>query len=146
MPKLNKSNAASHMTFPGFADMYGTELGGWDVSIQSSLCDLDQASFYKGAKDDQCQAHHVGYVLKGKFGIHNADGSEEIFEAGDAFVIEPGHTPFMFEGGELIVFTPLEEARQQTAVIMPNILKYAKEQGIELPAELMSQLGGSATP
>lgn len=146
MPKLNTSNAASHLTFPGFADMYGSELGDWDVSFQSSLVDMDQTSFYKGGKDDRCQAHHLGYVLKGKFGIRKADGSEEIFEAGDAFVIEPGHTPFMFEGGELIVFTPLAEAREQTAVIMPNVLAYAKEQGIELPAEVMAQMGPSATP
>lgn len=145
MPKLNKSNATSHMAVPGFVDMYGQELAGWDVSLQSMLCDMDQAPFYKGAKDDQCQAHHMGYVMKGKFGIRKADGSEEIFEAGDAFVIEPGHTPFLYEGSEFIAFTPLAEAREQTAVVMPNMVKYAKEQGIELPAELMAQLGAGPT-
>lgn len=138
MPKLSKSTAASHMDIPGYVDVYGRELGDWDVSIQSTFTDLDQTPFYKGAKDDQCQASHVGYVLKGKFGIRKADGSEEVFEAGDAFVIEPGHLPLMFEGAEFVAFTPVMEAREQTAVVMPNMVKYAKEHGIELPAELMS--------
>jgi hypothetical protein len=75
----------------------------------------------------------MGYVLKGKFGIRRADGVEEIFEAGDAFIIEPGHTPIMFAGGEYVAFTPTEEAKQEEAVVMPNVMKYAEEHGIELP-------------
>jgi hypothetical protein len=146
MPKLSKSTAGSHMAIPGYVDTYSQDLGDWNVSIETMLTDLDEAPFFKGAPDDLCQGHHVGYVLKGKFGIRKADGSEEIFEAGEAFVIEPGHTPLSFEGGEYVAFTPTEEARAQMAVIMPNILKYAKEQGIELPAELMAQMGPSATP
>ena len=31
---------------------------------------------------------------------------EEIFEAGDVFIIEPGHTPITFAGSEFVVFTP----------------------------------------
>jgi hypothetical protein len=145
MPKLNTSNAASHMAIPGYVDTYGQEFGEWNVSIERSLIDLDETPFFKGAPNDQCQAHHVGYVLKGKFGIRKADGSEEIFEAGDAFVIEPGHIPLSFEGGEYVAFTPTTDAREQMAVIMPNMVKYAKEHGIELPAELMAQLGSTTT-
>ena len=65
-----------------------------------------------------------------------ADGVEEIFEAGDAFVIEPGHTPIAFAGSEYVAFTPTEEARQETAVMMPNVIKYAEEHGIELPEQM----------
>lgn len=74
----------------------------------------------------------MGYVLKGKFGVRRADGVEEIFEAGDAFVLEPGHTPFVFAGTEYVTFTPAEEAKQQAAVMMPNAMKWAEENGIEL--------------
>ena len=67
-----------------------------------------------------------------------ADGTEEIFEAGDAFVIEPGHTPLAFADSEFVAFTKAQEARQQTEVMMPNIMKYAQEHGIELPGQMTS--------
>ncbi|WP_272927725.1 hypothetical protein [Pseudarthrobacter sp. ATCC 49987] len=41
----------------------------------------------------------------------------------------------MFAGCEFVAFTPTEEAKQQSAVMMPNIMKFAEEQGIELPGQ-----------
>ncbi len=71
-------------------------------------------------------------------GVRIADGVEEIFEAGDAFVIEPGHTPIAFAGCEYVAFTPTEDARQQAAVMIPNVMKFAKEHGIEVPPEFQA--------
>ncbi len=138
MPKVSKATASSYNVFPGYMEEHEQEIGDWTVSIQSSFTDMDLAPFFKGAPNDQCQAAHMGYVLKGKFGIRRADGVEEIFEAGDAFVIEPGHTPIMFAGAEYVAFTPTEEAKQQTAVMMPNIMRFAEEHGIELPEQATS--------
>jgi hypothetical protein len=138
MPKVSKATASSHQGFPGYVDAYEGEIGDWTVSIESNLIDMDQAPFFKGAPNDQCQASHLGYVLKGKFAVRRGDGVEEIFEAGDAFVIEPGHTPIVFAGCEFVAFTPTEEAKQQTAVMMPNVMKFAAEQGIELPGQATS--------
>ncbi|KIS26010.1 hypothetical protein TV39_18495 [Arthrobacter sp. SPG23] len=135
MSKVSKATASFHQTFPGYVDAYEQEIGDWTVSLESNFIDMDQARFFKGAPNDQCQANHLGYVLKGKFGIRRSDGVEEIFEAGDAFVIEPGHTPLVFAGCEFVAFTPTEEARQQNAVMMPNVMKFAQEQGIELPGQ-----------
>jgi len=135
MPKVSKATASSHQAFPGYVDAYEGEIGDWTVSIESNLIDMDQAPFFKGAPNDQCQASHLGYVLKGKFAVRRGDGVEEIFEAGDAFVIEPGHTPIVFAGCEFVAFTPTEEAKQQAAVMMPNVMKFAAEQGIELPGQ-----------
>jgi len=137
MPKVSKATAR-HQGFPGFVDAYEQEIGDWTVSIESNFIDMDQAPFFKGAPNDQCQANHLGYVLKGKFGVRRGDGVEEIFEAGDAFIVEPGHTPIVFAGCEYVAFTPTEEAKQQTAVVMPNIMKFAEEQGIELPGQMTS--------
>ena len=136
MPKVSKATAASHLVIPGYMDEYEQELGAWTVTIGGDLTDMDLAPFFKGGPDDQCPASHVGYVLKGKFGVRRADGVEEIFEAGDAFVIEPGHTPIAFTGSEYVAFTPTEEAKQETAVMMPNVIKYAEEHGIDLPEQL----------
>lgn len=135
MPKVSKATASSHQAVPDFVDAYEQEIGDWTVSIESSFADMDLAPFYKGAPNDQCQAHHVGYILKGKFGVRTAGGVEEIFEAGDAFVIEPGHTPIMFAGCEYVAFTPTAEAKEQAAVIVPNMMRYAEEHGIELPRQ-----------
>lgn len=138
MSKTSKATASSHQTIPGYTDVYEQEMDGWTVTLESNVTDMDLAPFFKGAPNDQCQASHVGYVLKGKFGIRRADGVEEIYEAGDAFVVAPGHTPFVFAGSEYVAFTPTEEAKQQTAVMMPNVMKYAKEHGIELPGQEQS--------
>jgi hypothetical protein len=138
MPKMSRATASSHQVFPGYVDAYEQEVGDWTVSIETNMTDLDQAPFFKGAPNDQCQARHLGYVLKGRFGVRTADGVEEIFEAGEAFVLEPGHTPLAFAGGEFVAFTPTEDARQQTAWMMPNIVKFAEEHGIELPAPTAS--------
>lgn len=139
MPKVSKATASSHLVFPGYLDEYEQEIGDWTASIESNLTDLDYAPFFKGAPNDQCQAHHVGYVLKGKFAVRKADGVEEIFEAGDAFIIEPGHIPIVFAGSEYVAFTPTEEARQQAAVMMPNVMKFAEEHGVEVPPEFQAQ-------
>ena len=62
----------------------------------------------------QCQAPHIGYVLKGKYGMRIADGVEEVFEAGDAFFIVPGHTPIIFAGCEIVYFTRTEDANPRS--------------------------------
>lgn len=138
MPKVSKATASSHLVFPVYSEIHEQEVGDWTVTIESEFIDMDMAPFFKGAPNDQCQATHLGYVLKGKFGVRRADGVEEMFETGDAFVIEPGHTPIVFAGCEYLAFTPTEDARQQTAVVMPNIMKFAEEHGIELPAQMTS--------
>ncbi len=133
MPKVSRAAAASHQVVPGYVETYEQEIGEWTVSMESNFTDMDLAPFFKGAPNDQCQANHMGYVLKGKFGVRTAEGVEEIFEAGDAFIIEPGHTPLVFANSEYVAFTPTEEAKQEAAVIMPNMMMFAEEHGIELP-------------
>lgn len=138
MPKVSKSSASSHMVFPGFVDEYEQEVGDWTVTLEGTLADMDLAPLFKGAPDDLCQARHLGFVITGKFGIRRGDGVEEIFEAGDAFVLEPGHTPIQFAGSEYVAFTPTAEAKQQAAVMMPNAIKFAEEHGIALPEQMTS--------
>lgn len=135
MPKISKETA-THQVFPGYTDSYEGESGGWTVDFDSYSTEMDLAPFFKGAPDDLCQAHHMGYVIRGRFGVRRADGVEEIYEAGEAFVIEPGHIPLVFDGGEYVAFTPTEEAKEQAAVMMPNVMKFAQEQGIEIPAQM----------
>jgi hypothetical protein len=69
---------------------------------------MGPASMFKGLPDDRCQCPHWGYVLKGKITFRFADG-EETYEAGDAYYVPPRHLPVMFEGCELVEFSPTEE-------------------------------------
>lgn len=135
MPKISKETA-THQVFPGYTDSYEGESGGWTVDFDSYSTDMDLAPFFKGAPDDLCQAHHMGYVIRGRFGVRRANGVEEIYEAGEAFVIEPGHIPLVFDGGEYVAFTPTEEAKEQAAVMMPNVMKFAQEHGVEIPGQM----------
>jgi hypothetical protein len=73
-------------------------------------------------------------VLKGKYGMRIADRVEEVFEAGDAFFIGPGHTPIIFAGCEIVYFTRTEEANRELPVTMANLMKYMEEQRMEVPA------------
>jgi hypothetical protein len=134
MPKVSKATVSSHQPIPGVLDAYSQEIDGWTVSMESHSIDLDAAFLFKGAPNDQCQAPHIGYVLKGKYGVRTADGVEEVFEAGDAFFMRPGHTPIIFAGCEVVYFTRTEEANRELAAVMPNLMKYMEEQGIEVPA------------
>ena len=102
--------------------------------METHSVDLDAAFLFKGAPNDQCQAPHMGYVLKGKYGMRIADGVQEVFEAGDAFFIGPGHTPIIFAGCEVVYFTRTEEGNRELAVVVPNLMKYMQEQGMEVPA------------
>jgi hypothetical protein len=134
MPKVSKATASSHQPIPGVLDAYSHEIDGWIISMETHLTDLDAAFLFKGAPNDQCQAPHIGYVLKGKYGMRIADRVEEVFEAGDAIFIGPGHTPIIFAGCEIVYFTRTEEANRELPVTMANLMKYMEEQRMEVPA------------
>src|SRR2546423_12916776 len=43
------------------------------------------------AKTDRCEVQHVGYLVQGQLKVVGRDGSEGEINAGDGFVIPPGH-------------------------------------------------------
>jgi quercetin dioxygenase-like cupin family protein len=59
-------------------------------------------------------------VLKGRLTYRFAD-HEEVFEAGDAFYLPPGHVPLADAGSELVQFSPSEELRVVDAVMAKNM-------------------------
>lgn len=139
MPKVSKATASSHMQIPGVTESFGQEIDGWTVGLESYSIDADGAFLFKGAPGDQCQATHMGYVLKGTLVIRTAGGAEEVFEAGDVYFVRPGHTPVYHAGLEIVDFTRTEDANRQFAVMAPNLKKYLEEQGMEVPPEFQAQ-------
>ena len=131
MPRTSMTTAVDRTSIPGMGDFVQAEVDGYSVDMQSYDIDFDMAFAYKGLPNDQCQASHVGYVIRGKFTVTGAEGSEEVFEGGDAFVIKPGHLVSVAAGTEFVVFTPIGEANAQAEVVQANMTKYAQEHGIE---------------
>ena len=133
MSKVSKATAANRNNVPGMMDAVEAELDGWSIDLQSWDTDFDFAPAFKGLPDDACQANHVGYVMRGKVTVKMVDGSEEVFEAGDAYVLKPGHIPSVAAGSEFVTFTPAEEAKAMQPIVEQNMMQYAAEHGMELP-------------
>ena len=95
--------------------------GGYTVGFETYSADADLAPLYKGLPNDQCQCEHWGYVVKGKVKFTSADGREETFEAGDAYYVGPGHTPNIYDGTQVVEFSPTEEFGKTVEVVMKNV-------------------------
>ena len=133
MSKVSKATAADRTVIPGMTDSVEAELDGWSIDLQSWDVDMDFSYAFKGLPNDACPANHVGYVIRGKVTVTMVDGSEEVYEAGDAYVLRPGHIPRVAAGSEFLSFTPIEEAKAMQPIVEQNMMKYAAEHGIELP-------------
>ena len=117
--KVSKETASHVERLPGFEGRY-EDLGGYTIGFESYSEDSDVAPLFKGLPDDRCQCTHWGYVVKGKVTFRTAEG-EETFEAGDAYVMPPGHTPVIFAGTEVVEFSPTEELQRTMEVVMRNL-------------------------
>ena len=119
MPKVSKESAA-HVEDHGPVEDRHEELDGYTVNFVSFAADIDGTPLFKGAPGDSCHCPHWGYVVKGRLTYLFAD-HEEVFEAGDAFYLPPGHIPLAEAGSELIQFSPTKELREVDAVMMKNM-------------------------
>src|SRR5919108_5996210 len=115
MPKASKETAAEHATLEGYEGHFEHFGDGWTVGFETYTQDADMAPFLKGLPNDQCQSEHMGYVIKGKVGFRTEDG-EEVFEAGEAYRVGPGHTPIFYAGTDVVEFSDTEEFRQTVEV------------------------------
>ena len=120
MPKVSKESASGGGDHGLVVDR-AEDLEDYSVNFVTFREDLDHAPLLKGLPDDQCQCPHWGYVIKGKMTYRFGD-REEVFEAGDAYYAPPGHIPVHNEPGtEFLQFSPAEELRQTSEVIMKNM-------------------------
>ena len=118
MPSTSKESA--QVEDHGVVEDRHAELDGYTVNFVSFRQDIDGTPLLKGLPDDRCQCPHWGYVLKGRLTFRFAD-HEEVFEAGDAFYLPPGHVPLAEAGSEYLQFSPSEELKEVDAAIMRNM-------------------------
>ena len=83
--------------------------------------DAELAPLFVGLPDDHCQCPHMGYVIKGRVKFAFADGSEELYEGGDAYYAPPGHLPTLYAGTEVVEFSPTAELQKTLEVVSRNM-------------------------
>jgi hypothetical protein len=120
MPKASKETAAESVEVEGYEGHIQNFDDGYTVAFEKYTQDADLAPFFAGLPNDECQAAHWGYVIKGKVTFKSAAG-EETFEAGDAYYVPPGHTPALFAGTEVVEFSPTAELQRTLEVVTKNM-------------------------
>lgn len=120
MPKASRETAADTLTMDGYEGRYENLDGGYTVGFESYTADADLAEFFRGLPGDRCQCAHWGYVIKGKVTYRFAD-RDETYEAGDAYFVPPGHTPFLHAGTEVVEFSPTDALEETVGVIVENL-------------------------
>jgi glyoxylate utilization-related uncharacterized protein len=119
MPKVSMQSAA-HVEDHGIVVDRREDLDGYTVNFVTFHEAVDATPLLKGLPDDRCQCPHWGYVLKGRITYRFAD-HEEVFQAGDAFYLPPGHVPVVDAGSEFVQFSPSEELAIVTTAMMKNM-------------------------
>ena len=120
MPKVSQQSATQGGDHGPVLER-SEELSDYTVSFLTFREDIDQTPLLKGLPEDRCQCPHWGYVTKGRLTFRFGD-REEVFEAGDAFYLAPGHVGVGNEPGtEYIQFSPTDELRKVSAIIMENM-------------------------
>ena len=118
MPKVSKASA--QVDDHGPVEDRHEDLNGYTVNFLSFRQDIDTTPLLKGLPDDRCPCPHWGYVIKGKMTFRFAD-HEEVFEAGDAFYLPPGHIQIVEAGTEYLQFSPSAELRTVSEALLKNM-------------------------
>jgi quercetin dioxygenase-like cupin family protein len=63
----------------------------------------------------------MGYVVAGKVRFTFTDGTEETYEAGEAYYAPPGHLPYLYAGSEVVEFSPTLELHTTLEVVERNM-------------------------
>ena len=66
MPKASKATAAETVEVEGYEGHLQDLDGGYTVAFETYTADADLTPYFTGLPDEQCQAAHWGYVVRGK--------------------------------------------------------------------------------
>jgi hypothetical protein len=118
VPKISKNSAPDVGDFGPAIDR-GGQLEDYTVDFVTIRESHSLAPMLKGLPGDSCQCPHWGYMLAGKITVSYPD-HEEVYQAGDAFYMPPGHVPAAETGSEFIQFSPRQQLADTVAVIKAN--------------------------
>jgi hypothetical protein len=95
------------------------EWGGMNAELATIKKTLDIIPLFQGLPGNQCQCPHWGYVVKGQIRYRFAD-REEVFNAGDAYYVGPGHLPIIGDDTEYVEFSPADLFQETMEVVGRN--------------------------
>src|SRR5437016_3361175 len=98
---MGKASKATTPTARDFevAEDRSCEIDGYTVNFVTIRQDHDLAPILAALPSGRCECPHWGVVHKGRITVTYAD-RQEVYEAGDAFYMPPGHTPAAVAGTE----------------------------------------------
>jgi hypothetical protein len=117
MPKVSRESAELHDYGP--VEERKADVNGNTIQFLTFKEDADGTPLLKGLPGDNCHCTHWGYVFKGRARFRFPD-REEVYEAGDAFYLEPGHIPVIEAGTEYLQFSPAKELAEVSEHMMQN--------------------------
>ena len=100
--------------------LWQVEWGGQTIEFGNFSQTIDPAPLFKGLPDDNCQCPHWGYVIKGRLRFRYGD-REEVYVAGDAYYVPPGHLPILEAGVQYVEFSPTVELAKSMEVVERNM-------------------------
>ena len=119
MGRAAKETTPTIMDFEAVEDR-ACEIDDYTVDFLTVHQYTDLAPMFVGLPDGRCQCPHWGVMAKGRMTVTYAD-RVEVFEAGDAFYMPPGHTPAIDAGTEFTMFSPTDLLAATEAAIAKGL-------------------------
>jgi hypothetical protein len=119
MPGISKDTATQVEDHGAVVDRH-EDVGGYTINFVTFRATVDGAPLLRGLPGDRCHCPHWGYVLAGRVGYRFGE-RDEVFEAGDAFYVPAGHTPWAEAGSEIVQFSPAAELAEVEATMRRNM-------------------------
>ena len=119
MPKVSKKSARNVKDF-GVAEDRSDDVDGYTINFVTIRETHDLAPMLASLPGGNCSCPHWGYILEGRMIVRYAD-HEEVFEAGDAYYMAPGHAPEAEAGSEFIQISPADQLAATEAAIMKGM-------------------------
>jgi hypothetical protein len=122
MPSTSKESAPERRESGPAIDRVA-HLDDYTINLTTISEDSSLAPLLRGLPDDACQCPHWGFMLAGEMTVNYTDGHQEVFTAGDAFYMPPGHVPSARGGSDFVIFSPKDELAVTEAAIAQNAAK-----------------------
>jgi hypothetical protein len=100
MPKISKETAPTVEDAGPALDISGP-VDEYTVDFVTIRQEHSLAELLKGLPGDSCPCPHWGYLFAGKITVTYAERVES-YQAGDAFLMSPGHVPAAETGTEFV--------------------------------------------
>jgi hypothetical protein len=116
MPSFTRDNAPEVVDY-GAAEDRVAHFDDWTISFTTIREESDLGPVLAAAlPEGHCTCPHWGYVFAGTLTV-TYPGGKDVFEAGEAFYMPPGHAPAAAAGTEFVMFSPKEPLEVTEAAI-----------------------------